>query len=208
MLRVSYIASSGYIWNGLAQTDDSSETWQLDWQPYSIRPYAFCKNDAVQDQEASKYTENKSETAWRKNIEDFFKSTKGNKKEWEYQNSTGSTLLKLNYAEQNIAKKVMLDRSCIWHYPLVTHVTVSRNPVKADTLSFTNKYPETDLGKDLDRMITSLPDGCPYTFAENDWKWLKVADNVTETRTKTETTFTRRQVYQGMKEPDINFYGD
>ena len=53
----------------------------------------------MQDQEASKYTENKNETAWRKNIEDFFKSTKGNKKEWEYQNSTGSTLLKLNYAE-------------------------------------------------------------------------------------------------------------
>ena len=102
----------------------------------------------------------------------------------------------------------MLDRSCIWHYPLVTHVTVSRNPVKADTLSFTNKYPEKDLGKDLDMMSTSLPDGCPYTFQDSDWKWLKVADNVTETRTKTETTFTRRQVYQGMKDPAINFYGN
>ena len=57
-------------------------------------------------------------------------------------------------------------------------------------------------------MITSLPDGCPYTFQDKDWVWLKVADNVTETRTKTETTFTRRQVYKGMKKPDINFYGN
>ena len=132
MLRVNYIASSGYTWSGLAQNDDSSETWQLDWQPYSIRPYAFCKNEPVQDPEAKDYKEDRTQTAWRKNIEDFFKSTKGNKKEAEYQNATGSTLLKLNYAEQNIAMKVMLDRSCIWHYPLVTHVTVSRNPVKAD----------------------------------------------------------------------------
>lgn len=42
--------------------------------------------------------------------------------------------MKLNYAEQKIAKKVLLDRSCVWHYPLVTHVTVSKQPVQADTL--------------------------------------------------------------------------
>lgn len=55
--------------------------------------------------------------------------------------------------------------------------------------------------------MDGLPNGCPYTFEESDWKWMKVADNVTETRTSTETSFTRRQVYQGMKEADVNFYG-
>lgn len=74
MLRVGYVASSGYSWSGLAQEDKRSETWQLDWQPYSIRPYAFCKNDEIQDQEAKSYKEDRDETAWRKNIEDFFRS--------------------------------------------------------------------------------------------------------------------------------------
>ncbi len=208
ILTVQYVASSGYNWSGSAQQDKGSETWQLDWQPYSLRPYAFCKNLEVQDPDAKGYQENRNQTAWRKNIEDFFRSPKGNKSEFEYQNPTGSKLLCLNYAERNIAKKVMLDRSCIWHYPLVTHVTVSRNPVKADTLVFDQKFPENDLGADLDHATDSLPSGCPYDFADSGWKWLKVADNVTETRTKTEVAFTRRQVYQGMKEPDVNFYGN
>lgn len=59
LLRVNYVASSGYNWSGLAQNDSSSETWQLDWQPYSIRPYAFCKNDPVQDPEAKDYKEDR-----------------------------------------------------------------------------------------------------------------------------------------------------
>lgn len=104
-------------------------------------------------------------------------------------------MLKLNYAEQHIAKKVLLDRSCVWHYPLVTHVTVSKQPVKADTLQFDSKCPDKDLGINLDTLMDGLPAGCPYTFEDSDWKWMKVADDVAETRTSVEVTFTRKQTY-------------
>ena len=205
---MQYVASSGFNWSGGVKRDDSQDTWQLEWQPYSLRPYAFCKNDEIQDPEAKDYQEQKDDTAWRKNIEDFFRSSKGNKAEWEYQNATGSKLLKLNYAEQNIAKKVMLDRSAVWHYPVLTHITVSKQTIPPDVIFYDVKYKDdVDIGTGLDR-IASLPSGCPYTFSEDEeWKWLLVGDTLTETRTKSDVTFTRRQVYQGVIEPDENFYG-
>lgn len=60
LMKVQYIASAGYNWSGLAQDDSSQETWQLDWQPYTLRPYAFCKNDQVQDPLAEGYKEDMS----------------------------------------------------------------------------------------------------------------------------------------------------
>lgn len=89
----------------------------------------------------------------------------------------------------------MMDRSCVWHYPLVTHVTVARKPKPADVLVFNEKYPHDDLGQDLDAAVDNLPSSCPYSFKDTGWKWLKIADTVTEARSKTETTFTRREVY-------------
>lgn len=102
----------------------------------------------------------------------------------------------------------MLDRSAIWHYPLVTHITVSKRSIPPDVIFYDVKYDdETDIGNGLDR-IAELPEKCPYTFSKDTtWKWLLVADTLTETRTKSDVTFTRRQVYQGVIDPDVNYYG-
>lgn len=97
------------------------------------------------------------------------------------------------------------DTQCIWHYPLVTHVEVARKPVPPDQLAADVDYPDKDLGIKMDT-LTDLPNGCPYKF-EDDWLWLKVADNISETRSNDEVTFTRRSVYQGVRDADPNYYG-
>lgn len=123
LLTITYVTSSGNN-SAISQAiqDPRSETWQLDWQPYSIRPYAFCANEPVQNELVTAADAPDTTTAWRKNIEDWFKSKNGNKSKWEYQATTGNYFLKLSKAEQLVAQKVMNDTQCIWHYPLVTHV--------------------------------------------------------------------------------------
>lgn len=85
ILTITYVSSSGNSTTiTQAEKDPRSETWQLDWQPYSIRPYAFCKNEPVQNELITAADAPVSTTAWRKNIEDFFKSPHGDKSKWEY----------------------------------------------------------------------------------------------------------------------------
>lgn len=108
----------------------------------------------------------------------------------------------LNDVETAVMKKKTLGRSATYHYPIITHQTVKKGEV---TLS----YDET-LGGNIDHVIDELS-GCPYQFPDNKWTWVKIGDDMSQTKVKSPkpiTIFTRRETFAGFTDVDMNFYGN
>ena len=189
--------------------DDNSETWNLSWGAYSVNPYAFCANDMIKDTPAKDYSTDWTTTSWRKNIEDFFGSRKGDKSEWQYVPNNTDVILRLNEAECLVAQKVMSNTNATYHYPIVTHTTVKFKKSPNETAWTGESYPDT-IGDDIDH-IKSLPSGCPYDFpttGDDKWEFIKVADDITCEKTKHQIRWIRRTSYWGARKWDENFYGN
>ena len=214
-IRITYIAKDTTItpeqaWNNL----NNKDVWTLDWQSYSVTPYAFCKNDPVEDPPSSQPLDNTS-TAWRKNIEDFFQSQSGDKSKFEYASTTfREYYLTLNYAERLVAKKVIEGKNAIYHYPVLKHHQEWNKSFSS--LSGKIDFPTT-LGDDIDHIVdmnSAQLSSCPYKFPTKDgkdlWTWTKTGDTMTQTKDKATNTvtFARDTIYWGTKEPDYNFYGN
>ena len=214
-IRITYTARDanfvpGESWNNRFHKD----VWTLDWQSYSVTPYAFCKNDPVEDPESGTQLDPKA-TAWRKNIEDFFQSQSGDKSKFEYAPTTfREYFLTLNSAERLVAKKVIEGKNAIYHYPVLKHHQEWNK--KFASLSANIEFPNT-LGEDIDHIVSidsAQLSGCPYKFPTEDgkqvWTWTKTGDTMTQTKDKATNTvtFTRDTVYWGTKDPDLNFYGN
>ena len=214
-LRISYDSVTTYSGSDWGSGKDEKDTWSLDWQSYSITPYAFCKNDPVEDPPAPNYNDQSQDTAWRKNIEDFFQSQSGDKSKYEYDSTKDRTyFLTLNPAERKVAKKVIDGKSAVYHYPVLKHHREWYK--KFSSLSARVDFPDI-LGDEVDHIIASSSaqlSACPYKFPKEDgvdiWKWLKVGDTMTESKDKNTNTvtFTRDEVWWGAKAWDINFYGN
>ena len=216
-IRVTYTARDtsydpGQAWNSLGNKD----IWTLDWQSYSVTPYAFCKNDPVEDPPSSLPLDNTS-TAWRKNIEDFFQSQSGDKSKFEYAATTfREYYLTLNEAERLVAKKVIEGKNAVYHYPVLKHHQEWNKKFASLSVSLSAEFPQT-LGEDIDHIVSTESaqlSGCPYKFPTEKgkpvWTWTKTGDTMTQTKdTATNTvTFARDTIYWGNKDPDINFYGN
>lgn len=214
-IRITYTArdasfTPGQTWNSLIHKD----VWTLDWQSYSVTPYAFCKNDPVDDP-ASGSQLDPTATAWRKNIEDFFQSQSGDKSKFEYApTSFREYYLTLNSAERLVAKKVIEGKNAVYHYPVLKHHQEWNK--KFASLSVSMEFPNT-LGEDIDHIVSmdsAQLSSCPYKFPTEDgkpvWTWTKTGDTMTQTKDKATNTviFTRDTIYWGTKEPDENFYGN
>lgn len=90
--------------------------------------------------------------------------------------TTAGKIYTLDYMERRIMEKVMDDLSPTYHFPIVTK-SVTFQDVNS-SIAF-NKT----LGQGIDVALSSLPEGCPYTFDSTQWKsWLKVGDNVSMSR--------------------------
>lgn len=157
----------GQAWNNIVHKD----VWTLDWQSYSITPYAFCKNDPTEMPADQYKPDDWSNTAWRKNIEDFFQSQSGDKFKYEYApTSFREYYLTLNNAERLVAKKVIEGKNVVYHYPVLKHHQEWNK--QFDSLSVNVEFPDT-LGGDIDHIVSmdsSQLSGCPYTFPKENNK--------------------------------------
>lgn len=105
----------------------------------------------------------------------------------------------LNDVETAVMKKKQLGRSATYHYPVLTHTTV-----KSASYSGTGSPALSGaVGGEIDHIVT-IPSGCPYNFPADTWIWVKIGDDMqeTKTRSKQRVVFVRREMYAGFTDVD------
>lgn len=199
--------------------DIYQNTWSVSWQSYTVSPYAFCANPT----EPENLTVNEDEAK----DEGWLKASRESIQKYLSQNGTNNLFknsvkdketYRLTVSETLILQKLNANKSAVYHYPIVTHTTVKSGPFNDPSSNLSSstqptKYDDA-LGGDLDTTIADLPKECPYTFAtlesvgNKEWQWIKIADDIDEQHTKKTTSFTRREQWMGVVDPDVNFYSD
>lgn len=165
-LRVTYDSVTTYSGDGWSGKNEK-DTWSLDWQSYSVSPYAYCDKNPVEDPSSPNYDpDDKGSTAYRKNIEDFFHSQKGDKSKYEYAASDLKRpyYLTLNPAERMVAEKVMKSEQPVFHYPVLKHHREWQK--KYSSLSARADFPD-EIGDNIDHEIawdSADLSACPYSF--------------------------------------------
>ena len=198
--------------------DIYQNTWSVSWQSYTVSPYAFCSNPT----EPENLTVNEDEAK----DEGWLKASRESIQKYLSQNGTNNLFknsvkdketYRLTVSETLILQKLNANKSAVYHYPIVTHTTVKSGPFNDTSSNLSSstqptKYDDA-LGGDLDT-VGELPKECPYTFAilesvgNKEWQWIKIADDIDEQHTKKTTSFTRREQWMGVVDPDVNFYSD
>ena len=205
---ISYVGSDltmqpGSGWNNIADEN----AWSLEWQPYSVSPYAFCKNDMIPDK-SPKEKALSTDTASRYNIEQFLNQKKVDLSGWTYLDDQNKTKV-LNQAEQLICKKVISNVNCQWHYPVITHNT-SMYTVQSNGLSVITPpvYPGEVGGVDFTyEDDASCLSGMPFKFLDVDYKWVKIDDSVNGYKEGQKFTYRRQEKFMGVVSADPNYYG-
>ena len=201
------------------QDDPYSDTWQLRWESYTVKPAGFCSNKSHSDysltdpsvQEGAFLAGNAS----REHIDMFLNGSdkgvdKGHK--W-YRDDTGNGWF-LNTAEELVANKSLQDKSALYHYPVLTHTTVKNYFASNVSSMISNRisYSET-IGEKIDYIVggsqspAAAPSGCPYTFGDS-WQWVKTGDDMQHVKTKGRVSFMRTETFIGVVSADVNYYGD
>ena len=109
--------------------DPYQDTWQLRWESYTVKPAGFCANTPHQDRALTSMTgpEQLTGEADRQHIHYFMEAGKDNAgfsgviQHYWYRTQDGDFVL--NDAEQLVLKKTLQDRSALYHYPVLTHIT-------------------------------------------------------------------------------------
>lgn len=193
--------------------------WSVSWQSYSVSPYEFASGVVHNDIIVSP-SNNLSEPDWTlpasRQMINIYNShspeivedaggTYGSAYVYTPDVNSPEYRCALSPAEGELLKKLNLGRNATYHYPIVIHST---SFIGNASISFTSQ-----LGSDLDT-ITTLPAECPYTFAQikvgnsyTNWTWLKIGDEISQTKSGTTTRFDRREVWAGYSDVDENFYG-
>ena len=115
--------------SGSGAFDPYQDTWQLRWESYTVKPAGFCANTPHQDRELTSMTgpEVLAGEADRQHIHYFMEAGKDNAgysaqiQHYWYRTQDGDFVL--NDAEQFVLKKTLQDRSALYHYPVLTHIT-------------------------------------------------------------------------------------
>lgn len=209
--------------------NSEANTWSVTWQSYSVTPYEFASGEVHPPIVFSDAAEGGSDSHI--NINWDYKASRTIINQYLTHNPTTSSVTDdsgnpvytwtpnpkqphiknaLCGAEMELLKKINQNRNATYHYPIVTHQTQYYGKSGS---SFTN-----ELGSDLDK-TTSLPSDCPYTFADfkdgsatneenkKNWTWIKIGDDMQQTKTDTTTTFTRTERWAGYTDVDENYYG-
>lgn len=192
--------------------DPKQDLWTLTWQSYNVTPYAFCKNDPVNNQKLKDYKPDKKETAYSRNIHQFLESRYGNAENFSYfVDPLTKELYRLNEAEALVSKKIDAGVNAIRHYPIIVHQTAQSKTFDNLSSMTTNdlKYPD-DLGQEIDYLIsdnqpTGQPEDCPFTL--EGWSFIKVAEDINCVKENTKLTYYLKEVFWGAREWDKNFYG-
>lgn len=197
--------------------DEFADTWSISWQSYSVTPYEFASGivhgGTPLSPSGQGWTPDWSLPASRTMIERY-KSSNPTTTYLAGQTvyvftpnpKTPDHRLTLSPAEGELMKKIASNRCATYHYPILTHQTAcTGNDIK---LQF-----DKDLGGELD-VATGLPAECPYKFAkvkgdggEMDWIWLKIGDDMTQTKSKLGVRYERREMWAGYTDVDKNYYG-
>lgn len=200
--------------------DIYQNTWSVSWQSYTVSPYAFCSNPTEPENLTVNDDEAKDEGWLKASRESIQKYLSQNGTNNLFKNSVkDKETYRLTVSETLILQKLNANKNAVYHYPIVTHTTVKAGPFKdpySNLSSVTPTQPtkyDDALGGDLDT-VGELPKECPYTFAilesvgNKEWQWIKIADDIDEQHTKKTTSFTRREQWMGVVDPDVNFYSD
>lgn len=222
VLQLLYLADYSGIDDEKLTEDIYQNTWSVSWQSYTVSPYAFCSNP--ENPINLKVTENEAKDkgklkASRETIQKYLSQNGTNN---VFKNSIkDKETYRLNYSEVLILQKINSNKSAVYHYPIVTHTTVKSGPFNDTSSNLSSETPpkqptryDDALGGDLDTTIGELPKECPYTFSllesvgNKEWQWIKIADDIDEQHTKKTTSFTRREQWMGVVDPDVNFYSN
>lgn len=218
LLQLLFLADYSGIEEEKLTEDIYQNTWSVSWQSYTVSPYAFCSNPT----EPENLTVNEDEAK----DEGWLKASRESIQKYLSQNGTNNLFknsvkdketYRLTVSETLILQKLNANKSAVYHYPIVTHTTVKSGPFNDTSSNLSSstqptKYDDA-LGGDLDT-VGELPKECPYTFAilesvgNKEWQWIKIADDIDEQHTKKTTSFTRREQWMGVVDPDVNFYSD
>lgn len=163
------------VWNGLStdvSADNSVKSWSLQWQPENYDPYAYCKNPAEHQSDASNGSQ-------RVAVEQCLHPPIG-QNVMTYKNlfqSNSGVILGLNDNEKKILKWKLEGRHVIKHHPQVTLTqTWSNIPYKEITT-----LPQ-------DAATTAQPDviNTPeQTFGLNNYQWVCQGSNIQQTQPDT-----------------------
>jgi hypothetical protein len=131
-------------------------------------------------------------------------------KGWYWYRNDGGEFA-LNNAESLVLQKTLADKTALYHYPVLTHVTTKVYDGSISSIvSTTLKYSDS-LGENVDYLIEELPSSCPYRFSTTlgrpAWQWIKTGDDMQHVKTKDKISFQRTETYMGVISADINFYG-
>ena len=218
LLQLLFLADYSGIEEENLTEDIYQNTWSVSWQSYTVSPYAFCSNPTEPENLTVNEDESKDEGWLKASRESIQKYLSQNGTNNLFKNSVkDKQTYRLTVSETLILQKLNANKSAVYHYPIVTHTTVKSGPFNDTSSNLSSvtqptKYDDA-LGGDLDT-VGELPKECPYTFAilesvgNKEWQWIKIADDIDEQHTKKTTSFTRREQWMGVVDPDVNFYSD
>lgn len=191
------------------------ESWDVQWQPYSVDPYAFCANpeNHISGDGGGQLVQSQR-IAIEASLNLPYKDTEGKIKNKFY---NGKVLDDLNAHEIAIKKKKLLEAGCEYHRPVVTQTYTAYN-VDSSALSagtvITSKclYDYIDVIYDsqtLENQSVVVPPG---------WQWVVGSSNVRAQLESTGNisipdydnqryTVTITNQFIGSLSADINFYG-
>ena len=210
-ITVDCEANFGLSAEQLIENTDAN-TWSVTWQSYSVTPYEFASGEVhapivvTGNQQISADWEAKASRTIINQYLSHNPDTTSNVWTWTPNPKQPQIKNALAGAEMELLKKINQNRNATYHYPIVTHQTQFYG--KSGSTFITHP-----LGSDLD-VVTNLPSDCPYTFSpimsstsSDNWTWLKIGDDMQQTRTANNVTFTRTERWAGYNDVDENYYG-
>lgn len=191
------------------------ENWDVNWQPYSVDPYAFCANP-TNHISAGSATLSSQRIAIEASLNLPYKDTEGKNKN-KFHN--GKVLDTLNKNEIAIKNKKILEVGCEYHYPIAVQTWTAYN-VPGTELSGGTFVSEKVRYGDIDCIVDSNSFYQDAKIAPSGWEWVCTASNVRTTLesydykynqqiplSATSYTVIVTNQFRGSISADINFYG-
>lgn len=189
------------------------EQWDVQWQPYSVDPYAFCANPTNHISAGSPALSSQR-LAIEASLNLPYKDTEGKIKNKFY---NGKVLVDLNANEIAIKRKKLIEAGCEYHRPVVVQTYTAYN-IPASELSAGTTVTDKCLYDYIDVIVDSQTLENMSVVVPTGWTWVVGSSNVRaqlESTGNTNTpdyenqryTVTVTNQFVGSLSADVNFYG-